>query len=126
MEIDPLNQGKLLRASLADRIEFAKYKNDVKRRLKHRTIVVNEVVKRHLPNEGVVSFDYAEDVLRSAGFCVGRRPTSDEPCQFGDPSDVIAEANFEGIRCIVVLRPAKTFEFDLVDQVLTYCGFLSL
>jgi hypothetical protein len=126
MEIDPLNQGRLLRASLGDRIGFARYAGNLERHGKHRIIRVNEVVERHLPSGGLVSFDYAEGALRSAGFAVGRRPTSDQPCQFGDPSDVIADADFEGVKCFVVLRPARPFVFDMVDLVLTDCGFLSL
>lgn len=77
------------------------------------------------------TFDYAENVLRSAGFILAPRPTPELPSRFaGDyESDVNAflgygKQRFEGVQCVVALRPAVSYDYGLVNRVLTTCGFL--
>ncbi len=129
---DPVSQGKLLRQDLADRVRFAMRTGDVHRRLKQRTIDVNEVIKKYVPDRS--TFDYAENVLQSAGFILEARPTPESPGRFVGSEyefDVNAflgygKERFEGVHCVVALRPAGPYDYGIVHRVLVDCGYYGL
>ncbi len=122
------SKGSFCEKLLAEHIRFAKKTGQVESWLKERFIEVGEIVKQYVP-EGC-SFDYAEEVLQSAGFTLERRPTPGSPSRFGGEyaSDVNAYLGygpkpfFEGVQCVVALRPAEPYEYGLVHRVLTTCG----
>jgi hypothetical protein len=74
---DPVRQGERLRKALRDHIRSAIVTGPIPRFGKHHFIEVGEIIKQYLP-EGT-TFDYAERVLRSAGFVLDARPTPDSP-----------------------------------------------
>jgi hypothetical protein len=130
-ENDPINQGKLLREALAERVRGAIRLGEITNRGKHHYIAVDDLIIQYLP-EGS-TFDYAEEVLRSAGFAVDFRPKSDAPPGILAGSeyefDVNALSNqkeLEGAVCVVALRPARPYDYGVVHLVLTTCDILSV
>jgi hypothetical protein len=132
VEDDPVKQGQLLRNALAEHVRLAKKMRQFQRSGAHFFIDVGEIVKRYLP-EGC-TFDYAETVLSSAGFKLDPRPSPEAPGRYAGSeweSDVNAflgygytREKFEGVDCVVTLRPAKSYEYSRVHRVLTTCGFV--
>jgi len=121
-----------LRKALSEEIRAAIETGRVERHLKNHSIDIVGVVKAYLP-EGI-SFDHAEDILRSAGFDIEARPTADSPGRFAGGEfafDVNAwlgsPANrFEGPPCIVALRPARPYDYSQVYRVFAQCSWVGL
>jgi methyltransferase (TIGR00027 family) len=126
---NPVEQGQLLRVALAEHSRFALKANQVVNRGKDWSIDVDEIVKQFVP-EGC-TFDYAESVLRNAGFTFEPRPTPETPNRIGGEYEfdvnaflgyVYTRERFEGLPCIVALRPAGPYDYSVVHRVLTTCG----
>lgn len=121
-----------MREALVERVRLAKRIGQIRRQGKWSIIEVGETIKQYLP-EGC-TFDYAEGVLRSAGFILEPRPTPKTPTRFVGSEyefDVNAflggcgRAQFEGVECIVALRPGAPYDYILVNRVLVNCTFIS-
>jgi hypothetical protein len=127
---DPVKQGQLLREALTEHVRLAKKTGQFRRQAKWGLIDAGETLKQYLP-EGC-AFDYAENVLRSAGFALAPRPTPDSPgilsgSEFAfDVNAVLGgygRERFEGVECIVALRPAAPYDYSTVHRVLSDCSF---
>jgi hypothetical protein len=128
-ENDSVSQGELLRKALTDHVRSARKSGEYQRagREKHRFIAVNDIIKKYVP-EGS-TFDYAENVLRSAGFSFASRPTPSSPGLVGseyefDVNAVLGPERLDGVKCVVALRPVSPYDYGIVHRVLTTCGFI--
>jgi hypothetical protein len=127
---DPERQGQLLRKALDDHVRSAITTGAVRRHLKHRYIDIDDLIKQYVPEQS--TFDYAENVLRSAGFDVGHRPAADVPHRFaGTEHEFDVEAylgfgreHFVGGRCVIVLRPKNPYDYSQVHRIFAMCDFL--
>jgi hypothetical protein len=122
-----------LRKALTEHVRSAMKEGRMERHGKRRDIDVDQVIKQYLL-EGS-TFDYVEKVLQSAGFDFDPRPSPESPSRFvggAEEFDVNAYLGFGrelfegGVQCVVALRPAAPYDYGLVHQILTDCGFFSL
>jgi hypothetical protein len=120
-----------LRKALTEHVQLAKKTGRFRRHAKDGFIEANDLVKQYV-REGS-TFDYAERVLRSAGFALEPRRSPDTPTIFVG-SEYECDVNgwlgghhggrWEGgAQCIVALRPAQPYDYGVVDRVLTDCSF---
>jgi hypothetical protein len=126
---DYVEQGLLLRKALIEHVRLAKETGQFQRSGLHNFIEVGEIFKQYVP-EGC-TFDYAENVLRSAGFTFDHRPTPDSPNSLGGEYAFDVNAflgyggeSFEGVQCVVALRPAGPYDYGPVHRVITTCGYI--